>query len=137
ASSSSCPGVRIVTATAAPLTRISSGSSTATESRSCRAAGNRRTSTRVAEYGGALIRRSLGSRSRAHRCYPQSQDAYARKALRELGLARGGILVPGPNDHCRPGTGERRAERSGGKGLSDPAEQRRAHRPVRLVETVR
>src|SRR5205085_11355840 len=53
ASSSSCPGVRIVTATGRPPMRISSGSSTATWSRSLRPPGKRTTSTAAAEYGGA------------------------------------------------------------------------------------
>ena len=55
ASSSSCPGVRIVTATGRPPMRISSGSSTATWSRSLRPAGRRTTSTAAAEYGGASM----------------------------------------------------------------------------------
>ena len=49
ASSSSCPGVRIVTATGRPAIRISSGSSTATRSGSVVPAGSRRTSTAAAE----------------------------------------------------------------------------------------
>ena len=53
ASSSSCPGVRIVTATGRPPIRISSGSSTATRSLSVRPSGSRTTSTAAAEYGGA------------------------------------------------------------------------------------
>src|SRR3954447_10739954 len=53
ASSSSWPGVRIVTATGAPPMRISSGSSTATASRSVAPAGRRTTSTDALEYGGA------------------------------------------------------------------------------------
>jgi len=101
--SSSCPGVRIVTATAAPLTRISSGSSTATESRSRRSPGSRRTSTRAAEYGGALIASSLGSRSCAHRRDGQPQNGFVRESRRKLGLARGGFGFAGPNDHRRPG----------------------------------
>ena len=49
ASSSSWPGVRIVTATGRPLIRISSGSSTATRSGSVVPTGSRRTSTAAAE----------------------------------------------------------------------------------------
>jgi len=45
-------GVRIVTATGAPSMRISSGSSTATRSRSLRPPGNLSTSTGAAEDGG-------------------------------------------------------------------------------------
>src|SRR6185437_11274654 len=47
ASSSSWPGVRIVTATGSPPIRISSGSSTATPSRSRTPPGRRTTSTRA------------------------------------------------------------------------------------------
>ena len=46
ASSSSCPGVRIVTATAVPSTRISSGSSTASRSASVSPPGSRVTVAR-------------------------------------------------------------------------------------------
>src|SRR5207253_7913418 len=53
ASSSSWPGVRIVTATGRPPIRISSGSSTATASRSLRPSGSRTTPTVEEEYGGA------------------------------------------------------------------------------------
>src|SRR5437763_3566138 len=55
ASSSSFPGVRIVTATGVPPMRISSGSSTATRSCSRPPPGRRRTSTAAAEYGGASM----------------------------------------------------------------------------------
>src|SRR5688572_20963600 len=55
ASSSSCPGVRIVTATGSPPIRISSGSSTATTSVSVRPAGKRNASTTSVEYGGASL----------------------------------------------------------------------------------
>ena len=52
ASSSSWPGVRIVTAMGRPSTRISSGSSTAISSGSVSPWGSRTTSTEDAEYGG-------------------------------------------------------------------------------------
>src|SRR3954452_13927969 len=45
----------MVTATGWPPMRISSGSSTATWSRSCRPSGSRTTSTAAAEYGGASM----------------------------------------------------------------------------------
>src|SRR5581483_5565686 len=59
ASSSSWPGVRIVTATGLPSMRISSGSSAATRSRSRAPSGRRTTSTSTAEYGGASTRGML------------------------------------------------------------------------------
>src|SRR4051812_7802411 len=58
-SSSSCPGVRIVTAIGRPPMRISSGSSTATRSCSLVPPGRRTTSTAAAEYGGASMTRNL------------------------------------------------------------------------------
>src|SRR3954470_5835107 len=59
ASSSSCPGVRIVTAIGRPPMRSSSGSSTATRSRSLVPPGMRTTSTAAAEYGGASMTENL------------------------------------------------------------------------------
>src|SRR6185312_7935909 len=52
ASSSSSPGVRMVTAMGRPATRISSGSSTAISSGSVSPSGSLTTSTEDAEYGG-------------------------------------------------------------------------------------
>ena len=55
ASSSSCPGVRIVTATAVPSTRISSGSSTASRSASATPPGSRVTVARDVPWGTASM----------------------------------------------------------------------------------
>ena len=82
ASSSSCPGVRIVTATGSPPIRISSGSSTATTSVSRRPSGSRTASTSRVEYEGRAAHAVsvLAGRARLSPRVPAAQLAIAQTA---------------------------------------------------------
>src|SRR5205807_6386334 len=90
ASSSSFPGVRIVTATGSPLTRISSGSSTATRSRSDAPAGSRRTSSPAVAYGGA------SGMAKSLRCeqFPGARDGHQRFDERSQRVPQGLVGEP-------------------------------------------
>ena len=97
ASSSSCPGVRIVTATGSPPIRISSGSSTATTSVSVKPSGRRSASTTLVEYGGA----SLGSPAHAGKRTFSATPPCARPRRGRLERRRDRRL-PGPRDRRTP-----------------------------------